>query len=254
MIIYSYKYFWRKMLNLCYPGVDSRTYYALYAPAIARFLLIDKHNLFCVHRAAQVLSSKINTVVLILPGIHHTPQMNNDNCLKFTLNHSKFQPEISGTELKQNPIVSFLSDNHKIIKTNFPVDFETQNIKEKLLELQKYAQFVNRCVHAIMLTSLLNQNAELEYQQKDYESFYFNQHQSPGEVTEVMHILLFADNITEAKKQLEQYWETKIRKKLVENIFWPEKIKKEIVAHCSKFYEIAQIEPSTQLKILLQND
>lgn len=242
------------MLNLCYPGVDSRTYYALYAPAIARFLLIDNHNLFCVHRAAQVLSSKINTVVLILPGINHTPQMNNENCLKFTLNHSKFQPEISGTELKQNPIVSFLSDNHRIIKTNFPIDFSTQDIREKLLELQKYAQFVNLCVHAIMLTSLLNQNAELDYQQKDYESFYFNQTQHPGEVTEVMHILLFADNITEAKEQLEQYWVTKIQKKLEEKIFWPEKIKKEIVTHCLMFYQIAQTEPPEQLKIVLQND
>ena len=207
-----------------------------------------------MYRAAQVLSSKINTVVLILPGIHHTPQINNENCLKFTLNHSKFQPEISGKELKQNPIVGFLSDNHRIIKTNFPIDFSTQDIREKLLELQKYAQFVNLCMHAIMLTSLLNQNAELDYQQKDYESFYFNQNQHPGEVTEVMHILLFADNITEAKEQLGQYWLTKIQKKLGEKIFWPEKIKKEIVTHCLMFYQIAQTEPPGQLKIVLQND
>jgi len=243
-----------KMLDLYYPGINSKTYYALYAPAIARFLLIDNHNLFCVFKTAQVLSSKINTITMIMPGIKNLPLMNNENCLSFTLNHSKFQSDISVNNLKQNPACSFLNEHSKVIKTIFPIDFQQQQKKEKLLELQAYAQFVNACMHATMLTSVFNQYADVENQQNEYEMFYFNKNQKPELVTEIMNVLLFADNILEAKKQLEQYWIKKIRKKLEERIFWPEKIKREILIHCTMFYEIAKTEVPAEIKIILNND
>lgn len=242
-----------KTLSSYYPGINSKTYYALYAPAISRFLLIDQHNLFCFFRTAQVLSSKINTVVLILPSEENHPQMKNENCLRFALNHSKFQSEISGSNLKQSPTVIFLRNN-KIIKTTFPIDFEKTERKEKLIELQTYAQFVNLCIHSIMLTSLINQQVHIEAEQEDYETFYFNKNQKPGLVTEIMHILLFADSIQEAKEELKQFWIKKIQKNLEERVFWLEKIKIEFSTHCSMFYEIAKIEVPLEIQTILNND
>jgi hypothetical protein len=233
-----------------YPSVDNKTYYALYAPAIERFLLIDKHNLFCLFRTAQVLSSKINTVVIILSNKEKLPLMNNENCLEFTLNHSKFHAEISGSNLKQSPTVSFLNNNIKIIKSLFPVDFK----KEKILELQKYAQFVNLCIHSIMLTALINQQTHIENEQEEYESFYFNKDQKPGLVTELTNILLFADTIEEAKKQLEQFWIKKLKINLEQRVYWPEKIKKEFTTHCSMFYEVAKIDVPADIQNILNND
>lgn len=244
----------KKTLSSYYPGINSKTYYALYAPAISRFLLIDQYNLFCFFRTAQVLSSKINTVVLIFPSEENLPQINNENCLEFTLNHSKFQSEISGNNLKQSPTVSFLNSNIKIIKTSFPIDFEKKERKEKLLQLQTYAQFVNLCIHSIMLTALINQQAHIEEEQEEYETFYFNKNQKPGLVTEVMNILLFTDNIPEAKEQLKQYWIKKIQKNLEERVFWPEKVKKEFLTHCNMFYEIAKIEFPLEIQTILNND
>jgi hypothetical protein len=242
-----------KTLSSYYPGINSKTYYALYAPAISRFLLIDQHNLFCFFRTAQVLSSKINTVVLILPSEENHPQMKNENCLRFALNHSKFQSEISGSNLKQSPTVIFLRNN-KIIKTTFPIDFEKTERKEKLIELQTYAQFVNLCIHSIMLTSLINQQVHIEAEQEDYKTFYFNKNQKPGLVTEIMHILLFADSIQEAKEELKQFWIKKIQKNLEERVFWLEKIKIEFSTHCSMFYEIAKIEVPLEIQTILNND
>jgi hypothetical protein len=242
-----------KTLSSYYPGINSKTYYALYAPAISRFLLIDQHNLFCFFRTAQVLSSKINTVVLILPNEENHPQMKNENCLGFALNHTKFQSEISGNNLKQSPTVIFLRNN-KIIKAPFPIDFEKTERKEKLIELQTYAQFVNLCIHSIMLTSLINQQVHIEAEQEDYETFYFNKNQKPGLVTEIMNILLFADNIQEAKEELKQFWIKKIQKNLEERVFWPEKIKIEFLTHCSMFYEIAKIEVPLEIQTILNND
>lgn len=226
------------MLSTYYPGTNWCTYYGLYAPAIERFLLIDTHNLFCFFQTAQVLSSKINTVVLILNGDKKVPNITNENCLQFTLNHSKFQSEISGVNAKQSPTVSFLHSDSKIFKTSFPVDFEKKDRKEKLLELQTYANFVNLCIHSAMLTSLMNQHVHIEAQQEEYLSFYFNQDQKPTFVTQVMNILLFADNMREAQEQLEQYWIMIIDKNLKTRIYWPEKIKKELYTHCTMFYEI----------------
>lgn len=244
----------KKTLSSYYTEMNSKTYYGLYAPAISRFILIDRYNLFCLFKTAQVLSSKINTVILIFPGEENHPQMNNENCLGFTLNHSKFQSEISGNNLKQSPTVSFLNNNIKIIKTSFPIDFEKNERREKLTELQTYAQFVNLCIHSIMLTSLINQQAHIEAEQEDYETFYFNKNQKPGLVTEIMNILLFADNIQEAKEKLKQFWIIKIQKNLKERIFWPEKIKKELLEHCSMFYEIAKIEFPFEIQTILNND
>lgn len=243
-----------KMLDLYYPGINSKTYYALYAPAIARFLLIDNHNLFCVFKTAQVLSSKINTITMIIPGTKNLSLMNNENCLSFALTHSIFQSDISVNNLKQNPACSFLNEHSKIIKTIFPIDFQQQQKKEKLLELHAYAQFVNACMHATMLTSVFNQYVDIENQQNEYEMFYFNKNQKPELVTEIMNVLLFADNILEAKKQLEQYWIKKIQKKIEERTFWPEKIKREILTHCTMFYEIAKTEVPAEIKIILNND
>jgi hypothetical protein len=236
-----------------YPSINSKTYYALYAPAIERFLLVDKHNLFCLFRTAQVLSSKINTVVVILPNEEKLPSMDNENCLEFTLNHSKFQSEISGSNLKQSPTVIFLKNN-KIIKIPFPIDFKKKEIKEKLLELQTYAQFVNLCVHSIMLTALINQQAHIENEQEEYESFYFNKDQKPGPVTELTNILLFTDTVEDAKKQLEQYWIKKLKINFEQRVYWPEKIKKEFTTHCSMFYEVAKIDIPTKIQDILNND
>lgn len=244
----------KKILSSYYPGSNSKTYYALYAPAISRFLLVDQHNLFCFFRTAQVLSSKINTVVIILPGDKNLPQITNNNCFEFTINHSKFQSEISGNNLKQSPTVSFLNNNIKIVKTSFPIDFEKKDRKEKLLELQTYAEFTNFCMHSIMLTSLINQQAHIEAEQEEYKTFYFNESQKPGLVTEVMNILLFAENIVEAKQELEKYWIKKIRKNLKERVFWPEKIEKEFITHCIMFYEIAKIELPLTIQRIFDND
>jgi hypothetical protein len=237
-----------------YPSIDSKTYYALYAPSVAKFLLIDRYNLFCFFRTAQVLSSKINTVVIILPNKEKFPSMCNENCLEFTLNHSKFQSEISGKNLKQSPTVIFLNENSKIIKKPSILEYETVETNKKLLELQNYAKFVNLCMHSIMLTSLMYQQVHIENEQEEYKSFFFNVEQKPNLITELMNILLFANNIEEAKEQIEQFWIKKLKTNLKERIYWPEKIKKEVAAHCSMFYEIAKIDLPAEIQNILNND
>lgn len=241
-------------LDSFYTSANSKKYYALYAPAIAKFLLVDEYNLFCLFRTAQIVSSKINTVVIILSEKEKPAVMNNENSLKFTLHHSKFQAEISGKDLRQAPTIIFLNDHLKIIKKPLGEEFENKDRKEKLLELQTYAQFVNLCMHSIMLISVINQQAHIKNEQEEYESFYFNKEQKPSLITEIMNILLFANSIEEAKQQLEQWWIKKLKINTEQRVFWPEKIKEEIITHCTMFYEITKINVPTGIQNILNND
>ena len=149
-----------KILNRHYPSHDNKTYYALYSPAIQRFLLVDRYNIFAFFKTAQVLSSKINTVVVILPANEKHPIINNEDCLNFTFFHSRFQDECGGNNTKQSPTAIFLNSTN-IIKVPHVVDFDIKERKEKILELQQYAKYVNSCMHAIMLTSIIYQQIYL---------------------------------------------------------------------------------------------
>ena len=241
-----------KILDHYYPSHKNNTYYALYSPAIQRFLLVDCYNIFAFFKTAQVLSSKINTVVVILPANEKHPIINNDNCLQFTFFHTKFQDECGGNNLKQSPTAIFLNST-KIIKTIPMADFDIEERKEKILELQQYAKYVNSCMHAIMLTSIIYQQIYQEIEQSEYESFYFNTQCDPTLVTNIMNILSFANNIIEAKEQIKNFWLKLLNENIIKKIYYPEKLRWQFSNHCKKFYEILEIEIPTEIQHALDN-
>lgn len=241
-----------KILNRHYPSYNNNTYYALYSPAIQRFLLVDHYNIFALFKTAQVLSSKINTVVVILPANEKHPIINNENCLNFTCLHAKFQDECGGANTKQSPTAIFLNST-KIIKIPHEADFDTKERKEKILELQQYAKYANSCMHAIMLTSIIYQQIYPETEQNEYESFYFNTPCDPTSVTKIMHILSFANNIIEAKEQIKNFWLKLLNENILKKIYYPERIRSKFSNHCKHFYEILESELPTEITQALNN-
>jgi len=217
--------------------------------------LVDHHNIFALFKTAQVLSSKINTVLYILPSDIRIPTMTNENCLRFTFQHAKFQNESNGHGLKQSPTAVFLRTDRsaKLIKANLPADFEDDDRRKKILETQTYAQYVNTCMHAIMLTTIIHQQIHIEQEQNEYQSFLFNQPQEPTLITQIMNILTFANNINEAQIQIKNFWSTLITENLNKRIFWPEKWKRELQNHCSEFYEILGTTVPVEIQQILDN-
>ena len=242
-------------LNRYYPSHNNNTYYALYSPPIQRFLLVDNYNIFVFFKTAQILSSKINTVLFVLPSDEKWPQMTNNNCLKFTFHHIKFQNECGGNNIKQSPTVSFLKINRstKIVKTIFPTDFQDENRKRKILEIQEYAQFVNLCMHSIMLTSIIHQQAHIEQEQNEYRSFLFNEPLQPTLATHFMNILTFANSIKEAQEQIKSFWLTTIQQNISTRVFYTEKVKTEFFNHCNEFYSILGINTPIEIQELANN-
>lgn len=240
------------LLEKYYPSYNNNTFYGLYCTSIQRFLIIDHHNIYSLFHTAQVLSSKINSVVIIFPGTEKNPKMDNESCLNFSLNHIKFNAALSSSDHSQKPTTIFLH-NTQIVKMSFPVDFEKKDRKLKLLQLQKYAKFSNLCIHSIMLSSIMNQHMHVELLQKEYESFYFNKVQEPGLLARIMNILLFADTIQEAKNKIKEFWIELIEKNL-EKIYIPSKVKKDFLGQCKMFYEIIGEEIPTEVTNLLISD
>jgi hypothetical protein len=216
---------------------------------------VDHYNIFALFKTAQVLSSKINTVLFVLPAEQKLPKMTNENCLRFTFQHTKFQKESSGNNLKQSPTATFLKTDKstKIVKVNLPAEFEEEDRKIKLLETQTYAQYVNNCLHAIMLTSIVHQQTHIQEEQNEYRSFLFNKPQHPTLTTQIMNILTFAKDINEAQSQIKKFWINLILENLNKRVFWPEKIKKELQNHCCEFYEIIGTPVPAEIQEILNN-
>ncbi len=244
------------MLSSYYPGVNSKTYYGLYSPPISRFLLVDDHNVFALYKTAQVLSSKINTVVFILQEHSKFPKMTNDNCFKFGFQHHKFQFETSGDGLRQSPTAAYLrtDGSAKIQKVGLPAEFSYQDRKNKLLETQSYAKYVNCCIHATMLTSIIYQQIHIEQEHNEYNSFLYDQPLEPTPTTHMMNILTYAGNIAEATARVDAYWLKLVTDALNTKVFYPEKWKNEFKKFCTEFYSILGTEMPEGIQKLFGND
>ena len=246
----------QQLLSTYYPGVNSKTYYGLYSPPIRRFLLVDDHNLFALYKTAQVLSSKINTVVFILQEHSKSPKMTNDNCFKFGFQHHKFQFETSGDGLRQSPTAAYLrtDGSAKIQKVGLPAEFGYQDRKNKLLETQSYAKYVNCCMHATMLTSIIYQQIHIEQEHNEYNSFLYNQPLEPTLITHMMNILTYAENITEATAGVDAFLLKLVTDTLNARVFYPEKWKSEFKKFCTEFYSIMETEMPEGIREVFGND
>lgn len=244
-----------KVLSTYYPGNGSKVYYGLYSPSIRRFLLVDDHNVFALYKTAQVLSSKINTVLFILQEHNKFPKMTNDNCFKFTFQHNKFQFETSGDGVRQSPTAAYLrtDGSTKIQKVDLPAEFRHGDRKNKLLETQDYAKYVNCCMHAIMLTSMIYQQIHIEQEHNEYNSFLYNKPLEPTLTTHMMNILTYAENIAEARAQVDVFWYQLISKNLNERVFYPEKWQNEFKKNCIEFYSIVGTEMPKDIQKIFNN-
>ena len=134
------------ILNSYYPAKNSSTYYALYAPAVERFLLVERYNPMVFLQTGYVLSSKISGVIFLLPENEKHPAMTTESCLLFSLSHAKYNQEVNVHGIRPIPTMSLLKHN-KIIKLKEPKEFGTNKKKEMLIKLQSYAIFCQLCLH-----------------------------------------------------------------------------------------------------------
>lgn len=130
----------------------NRKKYAIYSPGLDRFLHVSDQDMWVSLETANIISSKIPTLVYVLsPDCN---EMTNDNCLNYSLFNKSTQRVGTSNILvaKQNPVLKMLYPGDTIVNEGPHVDFKNnQEIIEKLV---KYINYVYDQTMAIKITEV----------------------------------------------------------------------------------------------------
>jgi hypothetical protein len=149
---HSYKYFYRTS--------DQRPRQnGIFAPGIDRFLLIDNYDFWMTLETAEILSSKLPTLVYLITPLDSG--MTHENCLDYTI-FDKTQQKIVASSIatgRQQPILKFMYENDTVAYAGCPEDFKDPERNSMLKNIQEYARYVHRRVLAINLTEAFYNSA-----------------------------------------------------------------------------------------------
>lgn len=225
-----------------YYGGSNSVYYALYYSAMDSFILIETKNIFVAEQTATVLSSKVALGVIILPLDEKNPIMNNNNVDQFGLTNQQYMPTLSIVMRKDTPVVTFLNHS-KLIKRKLNLNVDT---KKSIEEIKSYAIFCQKILHAINLSYLLHKHYFIELEQQQYERLFLKKTNKEilNPVEEIMNILYFANNETEAVNNIstlrKKYIDYANSKALNQNY-----IRRDILQFLKLFYNLSNlIEPN----------
>jgi hypothetical protein len=129
-------------LSKYFPVDRTEACYAVYATALDRFMLVDRHDLSLLVRAAMLFSSKVLTVVCVYDS-RVNPRLSNDNCMRWAPVHRVSQSD--------NPYTTvLLLEGPNAIVEKGPV---TTADGEALARAQRYLMFVARVMYAQFMTN-----------------------------------------------------------------------------------------------------
>ena len=194
--------------------------YGIFAPGLDRFILIDPADYWMLLETAEILSSKLPTMVYMLPTLDF--DLNNDNCLDYTM-YNKTQEKIGPSNIaigRQNPSLKYMFDENKIVFAGVPEDYKTEEKQEIINRLQRFAKYVQKRVYALNLTEAIfnsyNRKHFLEKYAKSewYENFQIKPDRSEtekGTLFEIKNALYLASSIEDAEDRIKQIWLTQYR-------------------------------------------
>jgi len=187
--------------------------YALFAPPLDRFLIVDNLDPWLLFETGKIISSKIINVSYILKA----DELTNDNCLNYGTRHKRNEimyGSSSMSSIKQSASMAFLKEN-EIVDKGWSKEFDTVDRKKAVLDLQEYALFVLQCIHAITIAeSYRNLWPESKYLEDFFPNtspaefkIKFDPTEAPrGMMHEIKNILYHSSSITEARSNIDKAW------------------------------------------------
>jgi len=192
---------------------NSPNRYALFAPPLDRFLIVDNLDPWLLFETGRILSSKIINVAYILKA----DELTNENCLNYGTEHNRNEANYgasSMSSIKQSASMAFLKQNN-IVHKGWSTEYATDDRRQAVLDLQEYALFVLQCVHAITIAeSYKNLWPESKYLEEFFpdnapEEFKtkFDPTTAPrGMMHEIKNILYHSSSLQEARANIDQAW------------------------------------------------
>jgi len=192
----------------------SRRKNGIFAPGLDRFILIDNNDFWITLQTAEILSSKLPTLVYILSD---TPDIDNNNCMDYTI-FNKTQQKIGPSSIvvgRQQPMLKMLYDEDKVTYAGVPEDYKQPDRQAMLTDLKTYAIYAHKRLYAINLTDSFynftntrnfiesytdpawteNINAKSDRSKTDKGIFF-----------KLKHVLYMANDVLDAENQIIELW------------------------------------------------
>lgn len=185
--------------------------HGIYSPGLDRFILISDEDFWVTLETAELLSSKIPTMVFVLSN----REITNDNCLHYSIgNKPKLRVNNSTIYVgRQNPLLRILYDDDYLINEGIPEDYIDR--LEILEKLQTYAKFVNEQMFAIKIansfynfidTKSFIDNYIPESWSEGISTFSDRSKTEHGIFFHLKHILYTSNDQIEAETAIENFW------------------------------------------------
>lgn len=135
-------------------GNNTRRQQGIFAPGVDRFIMVDDKDFWMTLQTAELLSSKLPTMVYILPQVEEG--IDNKNCINYTI-VDKTQQKVGPSPIaggQQNPMLRFIRDPNQIANVGLPEDYKSNtNI---LSQLRWYAEYVHQRVYAMNIAEAMS--------------------------------------------------------------------------------------------------
>jgi hypothetical protein len=186
--------------------------FGIYSLILDRFILVDNRDLTLVMKTANILLSKLQTLVYCLPADH---QLTPDNCLNYSMYNKTSQKVATSAALVAGtyPLLRQFPNNAEIVNSGVPEDFKSH--KEQLDNIKNYTHFVNECNYAINLTQMIFDFDSNNTYSKDFiptdwtDHFVIDQDRSSlpqGIFFELQKILYLSHTVEEATDKIHKIW------------------------------------------------
>lgn len=200
------------MLNPFYfDQTNQRRKNAIYAPILDRFILVDDQDISVTFDTANAISSKIATVVFMIP--RETAGMTNQNCLEYAIfNKAGFTKEGSSTLIRgQNPSVRLLNSSKQIVNHGLPTNGFENGFDEKLIELKQWTEYVHKMMSVINILRLIGLDGDTatfsdsfleEEITSEFRMKYDASNVDDGIINSMKRVLYNTDNVQDAEQQM----------------------------------------------------
>ena len=193
----------------------NRKNYGIYCQVFDRWLIIDQYDLWTTLQTARVLSSKIASMVYVLPA--SIGKVTNNNCLHFMLFDKTRQKKGGVADLiaGQLPMVRIIDNPLQLDYQGLPEDYKYGEAAEMLAKIKAYADYTHKSMYAASVCNVAanfhdNNTVAQEFLPKEWldtvSSYADRSDFTSGITQEIKKILYFSQTLEEAKSKIDAIW------------------------------------------------
>ena len=200
------------------PSYGKSNCYALFSPAVDRFIIIDNYDLWAMVETGKLLSSKFSSIIYIFD--RPTPEeLNNSNCLEYSTLHKVFETgygsPLSSSHKQTSTLRKILPD--MVVHKGMSPDYAKPDRLEMLYRLREYCLFTLRAVYSITLSNeIMNYFPESHYRENyfkhdlpfDFRVLHDSTKSPNGMMHEIKNILYHSNTVEEALEKIDIAWRT----------------------------------------------